>query len=147
MRKVFLVTLILVMCAMPVIAEDGVLNKLNNILDQFRTGYSELTTGLDSLKTGQAELIVAQSELSLGLIDLRQGLGTLTTASTILNEEQIRLDKELSNLQISFADYATITDEQIAGLEATNRRQKGAFITAGVALGVLTITSFFIGGK
>ena len=154
MRKVFLVGLILAMFAMPLTADDGILNKLNNILEQFRTGYSELTTGLISLKTGQEQLIAAQDEfktaqstLSLGLIDLRQGLGTLTTASTILNEEQIRLNSELTNLQTSFDAYATVTDKQIAGLEAVNRRQKIGFIAAGVGLGALSIVSLYIGGK
>ena len=154
MRRVFLVVLALVFLASPLIADDGILNKLNDILEKFRSGYTELTTGLGALKTGQAELIAAQSELqtgqsqlSLGLIDLRLAQDTLTTGLIVLNEEQTVLNRELGNLESSFNDYVYATNEEFAALEAKNRRQKIGFIVGGGFLGGLAIISIYMGGK
>ena len=88
-RSVFLILLVL---ALPVMAEADMLTELETVLAELETGYQELEQGLTLLNGG--------------ILILRQELTTSQTA--------------LTNLEQSFSDYEKKAEARIARMERTN---------------------------
>ena len=85
---------------------------------------AELTTILTLLQTAQSEYATVSSELQTLRIEL----------ATLQSEEIPRLERQLSDLRISFGDYKRTVSREV------DRLRMQLYITAGVAV-VATVTA------